>query len=65
VSSCARPWGDVRIDYETFGKIRAYREQPGLKVAQIARALDLDRRTVQQLFAVSEAQRISCSLAGN
>jgi len=34
------------IDYETFSKIRAYREQRGLKVAQIARALDLDRRTV-------------------
>jgi hypothetical protein len=25
------------IDYETFCKIRAYREQGGLKVAQIAR----------------------------
>jgi transposase len=34
------------IDYETFCKIREYREQRGLKVAQIARALDLDRRTV-------------------
>jgi transcriptional regulator with XRE-family HTH domain len=34
------------IDYETFCKIHAYREQRGLKAAQIAQALGLDRRTV-------------------
>ena len=39
------------IDYETFCKIREYREQRGLKVAQIARALDLDRRTVAKWIA--------------
>jgi transposase len=39
------------IDYETFCKIRAYREGGGLKVAQIARALDLDRRTVAKWIA--------------
>jgi transposase len=34
------------IDYETFCKIRDYRDRKGLKQAQIARALGLDERTV-------------------
>ena len=34
------------IDYETFMKIKLYRDQRGLKVSQIARELDLDYRTV-------------------
>jgi len=39
------------IDYETFCKIRDYREQRGLKVAQIAQALGLDQRTVAKWLA--------------
>ena len=34
------------IDYETFCKIRDYRQQQGLKAEQIARELGLDGRTV-------------------
>ena len=34
------------IDYETFCKIRDYRDREGLKQAQIARSLGLDERTV-------------------
>jgi len=34
------------IDYETFCKIRDYRQQQGLKAEQIARQLGLDGRTV-------------------
>lgn len=34
------------IDYQTFEQIRLYADQQGLKVAQIARLLNLDERTV-------------------
>ena len=34
------------IDYETFCKIRDYHGKQGLKAGQIARALELDQRTV-------------------
>jgi transposase len=34
------------IDYETFCKIRDYHDKQGLKAGQIARALELDQRTV-------------------
>ena len=34
------------IDYQTFQQIRLYADQQGLKVAQIARLLDFDERTV-------------------
>ena len=36
------------IDYELYCKIRDYHQQQGLKVAQIARALVLDGRTVSR-----------------
>jgi len=39
------------IDYETFCRIREYREQRALKVEQIAQALGLDRRTVAKWIA--------------
>jgi hypothetical protein len=39
------------IDYETFCKLQAYQQERGLKPAQIARALDLDRRTVANWLA--------------
>lgn len=39
------------IDYETFCKIQAYHEERGLKPTQIARALELDRRTVANWLA--------------
>jgi transposase len=39
------------IDYQTFCKLQAYREEQGLKPAQIARTLDLDRRTVVNWLA--------------
>jgi len=34
------------IDFETFSKIRHYHDQRGLNASQIAKALDLDARTV-------------------
>jgi transposase len=39
------------IDYETFCKIQDYHNQRGLKVAQIAQALGLDRRTAAKWIA--------------
>jgi transposase len=39
------------IDYETFCRLQAYQQERGLKPAQIARALDLDRRTVANWLA--------------
>ena len=34
------------IDYETFAKIKLYKEQHGLKCSQISNELNLDYRTV-------------------
>ena len=34
------------IDYETYCRIRDHHQQQGLNVSQIARALDLDAKTV-------------------
>lgn len=39
------------IDYETFCKIQAYHAERSLKPTQIARALELDRRTVANWLA--------------
>ena len=36
------------IDYETFVKIKVYKDQHGLKCSQIARELNLDYRTVEK-----------------
>ena len=36
------------IDYETFLKIKRYKEQHGLKCSQIANELNLDYRTVDK-----------------
>jgi transposase len=36
------------IDYETFVKIKVYKDQHGLKCSQIARELNLDYRTVER-----------------
>ncbi len=36
------------IDYETFMKIKVYKDQHGLKCSQIARELNLDYRTVEK-----------------
>ena len=40
------------IDYETFCKIRDYHGKQGLKAGQIARALELDQRTVSHWINV-------------
>jgi len=45
------------IDYETFCKIRAYRENQGLKVAQIARALALHPCTVAKWVRTPQYRR--------
>ena len=36
------------INYETFVKIKVYKDQHGLKCSQIARELNLDYRTVEK-----------------
>ena len=36
------------IDYETFVKIKVYKDQHGLKCSQIAKELNLDYRTVEK-----------------
>jgi len=48
------------IDYETFMKIKTFKDQHGLKCSQIARELDLDYRTVEKwLFKKQYQQRNS------
>ncbi len=42
------------IDYEMFCKIRDHHERQGLGLAQIARALGLDRRTVAKWMGVTQ-----------
>ena len=49
------------IDYETFCKIRDYHTQRGLKVAQIAQALGLDRRTVAKWLAEPRFRPRQCA----
>ena len=36
------------IDYETFVKIKVFKDQHGLKCSQISRELNLDYRTVEK-----------------
>ena len=36
------------IDYETFVKIKVFKDQHGLNCSQIARELNLDYRTVEK-----------------
>ena len=48
------------IDYETFVKVKVFKDQHGLKCSQIARELDLDYRTVEKwLFKKQYQQRSS------
>jgi transposase len=44
------------IDYETFVKIKVYKDQHGLKCSQIARELNLDYRTVEKWLAQEQYQ---------
>jgi len=44
------------IDYETFVKIKVYKDQHGLKCSQIARELNLDYRTVEKWFGQKHYQ---------
>jgi len=44
------------IDYETFAKMKFYKEQDGLKCSQIASELNLDERTVAKWIAQKQYQ---------
>ena len=44
------------IDYETFAKIKVYKDQHGLKCSQIARELNLDYRTVEKWLEKKQYQ---------
>jgi transposase len=45
------------IDYETFVKIKVYKDQHGLKCSQIARELNLDYRTVEKWLVKKHYQQ--------
>lgn len=45
------------IDYETFAKIKLYKNQHGLKCSQIARQLNLDYRTVEKWIQKKQYQQ--------
>jgi transposase len=45
------------IDYETFVKIKVYKDQHGLKCSQIARELNLDYRTVEKWLDQKQYQQ--------
>ena len=45
------------IDYETFVKIKPFKDQHGLKCSQIARELNLDYRTVEKWLAKKQYQQ--------
>lgn len=45
------------IDYETFAKIKLYKNQHGLKCSQIARQLNLDYRTVEKWMQKKQYQQ--------
>ena len=44
------------INYETFVKIKVYKDQHGLKCSQIARELNLDYRTVEKWIEKKQYQ---------
>ena len=45
------------IDYETYSRIRDYRDRQGLTITQIARTLGLHRKTVAKWLARSRFER--------
>ena len=45
------------IDYETFVKIKVYKDQHGLKCSQISRELNLDYRTVEKWIEKKQYQQ--------
>jgi transposase len=45
------------IDYETFAKIKLYKDQHGLKCSQIAKELNLDYRTVEKWLDQKQYQQ--------
>ena len=45
------------IDYETFVKIKVFKDRHGLKCSQIARELNLDYRTVEKWLEKKQYQQ--------